>query len=386
MKFCLHEHRRGAVVLIVLAAMVVLLGFLALALNLTWLSAQRLKLQQACEAAALAGAAELLDPGAGDSDSAADRVASAQEQAGVFFNANSDAVLRTAGPDPDVVAGWVDDPTQPGGAFTAWTGSGPVNSLLVRGVRRRSAGQAVVLWFGRFLGIVDAQPTAAARASIDQQVYGFRPDGPALVPLVPLLVDANSAWPPAISGAQPPGQDAFSVDPRTSEVTAGPDGLAEITLRITGASGYPPPGGPSANWLSLAGTATDFALLGQQITDGLAPGDLAAWDGSFALGSDRALWTYAAAPPNVAQAQALQATLLAIRGQKRIFPIGTYSTSAGQAMGRVQGFVAGCVVDCELDEDAMTLVVQTCTVETSTALVAAGWASNPWIGKVVLDE
>jgi hypothetical protein len=377
-------------VLIVLAAMVVLLGFLALALNLTWLSAQRLKLQQACEAAALAGAAELLDPGAGDSDSADAPVAAAQQQAGVFFNANSDAVLRTAGPDPDVVAGWVDDPTQPGGAFTAWTGSGPVNSLQVRGVRRRRAGQAVVLWFGRLFGIADAEPAAAARASIDQQVYGFRPDGPALVPLVPLLVDANSTWPPAVCGAQPPAQDAFSVDPRTGEVTAGPDGLAEITLRITGASGggaaSGSAGGPGANWLSLAGTATDFALLNQQITDGLAPCDLAAWDGSFALGSDRALWTYAAVPPNVAQAQALQATLLAIRGQKRIFPVGTYSTSASQAMGRVQGFVAGYVVDCELDEDAMTLVVQTCTVETSTALVAAGWASNPWIGKVVLDE
>jgi hypothetical protein len=369
-----------------LAALGVLVGALALALNLTWLSAQRLQLQQACEAASLAGAAELLDPGVTSSDVVAARVAEAQQQAAVFFNANTDAVLRTTGPDPDVVAGWVDDPTQPGGVFTAWTGSGPVNSLQVRGVRRRSAGQAVALWFGSLFGIVDAEPAAAARASIDQQVYGFRPDGPALVPLVPLLVDANITWPLAVFGAQPPGQDQFSVDPRTGAVTVGPDGFAEITLRITGVSGYPPVGGQNAYWLSLAGMATDFALLDQQVTDGLAPADLAAWGGSFALGSNATLWACAAPAPSLTQAQALQLSLLDIRGQKRIFPIGTYSTSAGQAMGRVQGFVAGYVVDCELDEDAMTLVVQTCTVETSTALVAAGWARNPWIGKVVLDE
>jgi len=329
----------------------------------------------------------LLDPGATPSDpAAADRVATAQQQAGVFFNANSDAVLRTTGPDPDVVAGWVDDPTLPGSVFTAWTGSGPVNTVLVRGVRRQSVGQAVALWFGGMFGIARAEPAAAARASIDQQVYGFRPDGPALVPLVPLLVDAQSTWPLAVPAAQPPGQDAFSVDPRTGAVTAGPDGLAEITLRIVGSSGYVPPGGASANWLSLAGTATDFGLLAQQAADGLAPADLAAWGGSFALGSDTALWTYGAATPNLAQTQDLQATLLAIRGQKRIFPIGTYFPSAGQPMGQVEGFVAGCVVDCQLDQDAILLVVQACTVETSTALVAAGWGNNPWIGKVVLNE
>jgi hypothetical protein len=379
------------VILILLASLVVLVGALALALNLSWLSAQRLALQQACEAAALAGAAELLDPGSGTADAAAARVAAAGQQAATFFNANSNTVLQTAGPDPDVVAGWVEDPTQPGGTFSAWCGTGPVNSLVVRGVRRRSAGQAVALWFGRLLGVPNAEPAAAVRASIDQQVYGFRADGPALVPLVPLLVDATNAWPPAVCGSQPAGQDLFSVDPRTGAVTSGPDGLAEITLAICGASGS---GGQTAAWLSLSGTASDFALLEQQISDGLAPSDLAAWGGNFALAGGTPLSVCQAAAPNTAQAAALQAALLAIRGQKRIFPVGTLSTSGagggGNAgtvsMGQVTGFVAGCVVDCTLNEDAMTLVVETCTIETSTALVAAGWPDNPWIGKVVLGE
>ena len=57
--------RRGAMAVLLLATLVVLLGVGAVALNLTWLTSHKVELREACDAAALAGAAQLLDPDPG---------------------------------------------------------------------------------------------------------------------------------------------------------------------------------------------------------------------------------------------------------------------------------------------------------------------------------
>ena len=256
--------RRGAMAILLLVGLVVFLGLGAVALNLTWLTSHKVELRRACEAAALAGAAQLLDPSAGTASSATDaataaRVLTATGQAGTFFAANSPAILQTTGVDPDVVAGWCEDPTSPHALFLPWTGTGPVNSLFVRGVRRRSNGQAVVLWFGHLFGVGSAEPGAAAMATMDQRIYGFRPLDLVPVPMVPLLVPATSQWPSGGAGTAGSLPDNYSVAPRTGAVGAGADGVAEITLlcalgRRLGAlgpgrrqvgSGCPPP-----RWIS----------------------------------------------------------------------------------------------------------------------------------------
>jgi hypothetical protein len=383
--------RRGAMAILLLVGMAVLFGVGAVALNLTWLTSHKVKLRQACEAAALAGAAQLLDPFAGTASSASDaaaaaRVVVATGQAGTFFAANSPAILQTTGVDPDVVAGWCEDPTSPGAPFTPCTGTGPVNSLFVRGVQRRSNGQAVVLWFGRLFGVGSAEPAAAAIATMDQRIYGFRASDLVPVPLMPLLAPATAPWPGGGAGTAGNLADNYSVAPRTGAVSTGADGVAEITLFVPLAGGSVPSGQAAASWFWSAAIPMDFEWLGLQVTEGFENVDLMGIGGEMALGPDGTLLLPTAPAPNAAQADTLLASLLAIRGQKRIWPRGSLVTVGGQPLCQVTGFVGGCVVDCSRSANCLTIVVQACTIQTCTGLLRSGMARNPWIGKLILNE
>jgi hypothetical protein len=383
--------RRGAMTLLLLFMLVVLTGIGSLALNLAWLRCHRIQLHKACEAAALAGASQLLDPSPSDtshaaSAAAAARVALATRQARTFFAPNTLATLRTDGPDGDVIAGWCADPTSPGAAVARWTGPGPVNSLTVRGARRRSSGQAVIVWFGSFFGVSNAEPADAARASMDQRIAGFHPLSYVNVPMVPLLVFSTNQWPSAAVGTAEGSQDNYSVDSRTETVSPAQDGVGEITLQIPLAGSSLPAGQHGGCWLSLPSGTTDFSLLGRQVSGGLGPSDLAGVGGEFVLGQDGRLPLLAAPRPDAGQAAALQTALLAIRGRKRIWPVGDLAAGGDAPSCRVTGFVAGCVVDCRLDDDCLAVVIQSCTMQTCTGVLRNETARNPWIGKLILNE
>ena len=370
--------RRGAMAMLLLGALVVLLGFSALALNLAWLTSHKVQLHRACQAAVLAGAVELLDPTVPPTPdvTAEARVAAAIAQARAFFAPNSSAILQTSGDSPDVVAGWCQDPTMPDAPVTQWTGTGPVNAISVRGVRRRSNGQAVVMWFGNIFGTSSAEPAAVAIASMDQRIYGFRPLDYVPVPMVPLMAPSTIQWPSGAVAAATGLSDDFSVDPRTGAVSSGPDQIAEVTLLAPAA----------ATWLALSDVATNFNTLVLQVSEGIVPMDLGNIGGQLALGTDGTLPVPAAAEPNLTQAEMLLAALSAIQGQKRIWPIGELETSGGQLFCRINGFVAGQVVDCSRSGTALTIVVQACTIQTCTGLLRSPMAINPWIGKLILNE
>jgi hypothetical protein len=382
--------RRGAAVVLLLGALVVLLGVGALALNLTWLSTHQVELREACESAALAGAAELLDPAAGASvisnSAVADRVNTATDRALEFFSANSSVTVETTGSDPDMIAGWCDDPTEPGAEFTPWTGTGFVNSLSVRGVCRQSNGDAVLLWFGGLFGVGSAEPASAARASMDQRIYGFRPLEIVPAPVVPLLTPSTIRWPSGGAGTASGLPDHFSVHPRTGTVSGGADGIAEITLLAPLASGTLPSGQPGANWLRLLPGAMDYRVLATQVAAGLTANDLTALGSQFALGSDNTLLVPPAPAPGEAEGDVLLTALLAIRGKRRVWPLGGTVTVNGQLSCQVTGFAAGCVVDCSRNSNYLTIVVQATTFQTCTGLLRSGTARNPWIGKLILNE
>lgn len=383
--------RRGAMGILLLIGMAILFGMGALALNLSWLTSHKVKLRHASEAGALAGAAQLLDPFAGTISPAsaaatAARTVTASGQAATFFAANSPAILQTTGADPDVVPGWCEDPTLPSASFTPWTGTGPVDALFVRGAERRSAGQAVILWFGRLFGVGSAEPAAAAVATMDQRIYGFRPLEMVPVPVMPLVVPDTSLWPnggPGTAGSLP---DNYSVAPRTGAVSAGADGVAEITLFAPLAGGSAPSGQVASNWFWSAAMPMDFPWLALQITQGFEAADLMGVGGELALGSNGTLLLPLAPTPNAEQADTLLASLMAIRGQKRIWPQGSVVTVGGQSQCQVTGFVGGCVVNCSRDAGCLTVIVQACTIQTCTGLLRSGMARNPWIGKLILNE
>ncbi len=382
--------RRGIVAIFLIVALVALIGVGALAMNLTWLTSHQVQLRQACEAAALAGATQLFDPAPGAPASVADpaaeaRVIAAKEQARIYFTPNSRATLQTTGASSDMIVGWCENPTSPHAAFTVWTGTGPVNSLTIRGMRRRAYNQAVTLWFGSFFGASYAEPVAVARATMDQRVYGFRPLEYVAVPMMPLVTPAAVSWPSGAPGSAGSLPDHYTIDERTRAVSAGPDGIAEITLQIPLAGGATPSGADSG-WLWLLGGTTNFVWLGAQVEVGLETVDLPNVGGQIALGTDGAVSLPAAASPDATQADRLLSAMMSIRGQKRIWPLGQMDATAGQPAYRVTGFAAGSIVDCSRNANTLTIVVQGGTIQTCTGLLRSGMARNPWIGKLILNE
>src|SRR5688572_14664967 len=118
-----RRDRRGAVVGLLLVALVFLTGFVALGANIVRLQYVQSQLRAACRAAALAGAVELMDDDAlrGRSEPG-DDVASARDAA-CRFAARHSVNGRPIELDPnpsndeagDIVAGWIDPIESVGG-------------------------------------------------------------------------------------------------------------------------------------------------------------------------------------------------------------------------------------------------------------------------------
>jgi hypothetical protein len=386
-------RRSGLVTALLLVSMPVLLGLLALVLNLGWLDGRRQQLQAASDAAALAGVRELMDPSVlylnhQDPGSTAGRVAQAASASAQFAAANGVTLLLPPSGTPpaspfnfDVVVGWVDDPTSIGSPLAPWTGTNAVNTVLARSLRAQSRGDAVPLWLGSLFGISHADVAAAARATVDQRVYGFRPAGATPVPLVPLLVllDPTSQGTTNFLGTQ----DNYAVDPVTGAVSAGTDGIPELTLY----AGDAVPGAASLGLMSLTAAAPDIGTIAGQIVANLGPQDLQALGGQFSLATGGALPVTAAPAQGNDVLTSLQQALSTISGQRRIWPLGVATQTAGVTSYQVIGFAAGRVTNATFaSATQLAVVVEPCLLWTTTALTAAGQPRNPWIGKLTLNH
>src|SRR5262245_29928546 len=124
-----RRDRRGAVVGLLLMALVFLTGFLTLTLNIVRLQNVQSQMQAACRSAALAGAQELLDEGrlSGTPDQVDDTLA-AREAARLFasFNTVDGKPIRLDQnllnkPNGDIVIGWM-EPAGPVGQVLELSG------------------------------------------------------------------------------------------------------------------------------------------------------------------------------------------------------------------------------------------------------------------------
>ena len=158
--------------------------------------------------------------------------------------------------------------------------------------------------------------------------------------------------------------------------------------------------------LPISGPVTDINLfkaqLQSQITNGLYANDVAFLGGTIALpqglGNTNGTLDLPVAPSpqttNSTYLADLVASLNAMKGQKRVFPIGQITTSGMgvPVASRISDFVVGRIVYCIIDDngtvdqtdDSLLIVVQPSLLQTSTALVRATSPANPWLGKLML--
>jgi len=396
--------RRGAVALSVVLSAVVLIGFVALGIDLAMVSYAHQQSRVGSEAAALGGGAELLNdellygiptPREARKETilraarAAQLLARQNVVAGQTLDITFDGTNHANG---DIVVGWVAEPLEVGSPLEPAVGPDDrFNSILVRCRRTEARGNPVTLWFANLIGVGTADVMSKARATIDHRVYGFRPVGRTNVPLVPVGVLRSGlpeAWVEqahreAVAGMN----DRYSVDRRTGSVFGMPDGIPEVELLIpmesfSGVASF------NAEVCWLPGWTWDATRFARQCAEGLTPEDLQPLGGELALQHGSTLTLPAMAKLKSSQAGPVGSTLSSILGHPVVLPLGFPVQGANGEDGfQVTDFAAGRVVRCEMSSgDALRVVIQPGVRQTATALVAAGWPHNPWIGKLFLTQ
>lgn len=395
--------RRGAVALSVVLSAAVLFGFVALGIDLAMVAYAHQQSRVGSEAAALGGAAELLNdqllygiptPSAARDATLERAVRATQLLARHNVVAGQPIDLpfdRTNRADGDIVVGWVDEPLALGSPLKPCGPGDPFNSVLVRCRRTEARGNPITLWFANLIGVGAADVMSKARATIDDRVYGFRPVGRTNLPLAPVGIlrsGSPGAWyDQALAVAVAGTNDRFTVNQRTGSVFALPDGIPEVELLIP-LDGYSGTGFVNAEVCWLPGFMWDAATFARQCIGGFAPEELGPLGGELALRHDTTLTLPSLAAVPTSQAGQVGSALAAIVGQPVVLPLGFPVHGAhGEEGFQVIDFAAGRVVRCEMSPgDALHVVVQPGVRQTATALVAAGWPHNPWIGKLFLTQ
>ncbi len=394
--------QRGSVSIYLVLAMVVLTGSLALTVDTGFVWQAYGQLQFAADAAALAAAAELMDPTvlyAQDPSPEVQsvlreqRIAAARQQAltlAALNSADGSPVRLDANPanriEGDVVLGWVES-ADSSGQLVPWPAVEEVNSVLIHARRSRAGGDPVAFRFARALGLDGADVEPTARASLDQRVCGVRPAGHVRVPLMPLAILTPNGTTGEDFWRSLPGEDRYTVQTRSGQVQRSPDGIPEYALVFDPQSTGTSASVRLARFSTADPASPGAASVAERILRGYTAADLAYFDGQLALDPQGLLLVPGASAAETADAPPLQ-TLLAVRGQPRIWLLGTELPSATEVPVLAVGdFLAACVVDVDEDVDGrLTIHLQPCLLQTATALVRAGQQRNPWIGKLVLNR
>ena len=397
--------RRGAVALMTIVLMLTMMAILGLVVEMSLLYHVEIQLHCAADAAALAGAAELIDEDVLYPNRPAnqrDDMARARQMALAYAASNhvaGAALICDANenndPGGDLVFGWLENPANRRAAMVLSDGEQPCNTLQVIAQRTRGRGNPVHLWFTSILGFAEADARCLSRATVDQRVYGFRPTPESNVPMAPLTVRGSGttdSWTAQATASPMAGvNDRFWVDDRTNEVRDGSDGIPEIVLRFPFVSihdaGQPAasPAEPNAGLLVISAGAWSPAVAELQLREGLGPDDLTSFDGEFALDESGRLAVAGARQLD----KRLALAIAEIRGSKRVWPLYRNRHHREEAeIFELTGFAAGRVVDVRVEPDgAVVVFVQASVLITPTALVrplAEGEVRNPWIGKLSL--
>jgi Flp pilus assembly protein TadG len=267
-----NKKRRGAVAVLTAILMVVLLGMVAFAVDVGWMSLSQSELQNAADSAALAGAGQLMSPAVQFSlpqNTAANQasILSAAETSAKTYAKNFASYNRAGGVsslvllDSDIEFGLTDS----SGNYTKYTGnptyanSFPNTIKVTLRLDGTSGGNGPLgLFFGSVLGTSNVNLTATASATI----YAGTVDNFSSTPnagLLPMTMDVN-AWNTFLATGQS-SDGAIHTDA---------NGLPQMQL-------YPSPNLAPGNFgmLSLDDSSNDSSSISGWINNGLSASDLA---------------------------------------------------------------------------------------------------------------
>jgi hypothetical protein len=378
--------RRGTITPFFLIALIVLMAALAVAIDYSFLAETRVEIQNATDAAALAGAAAFVDDSALFNSPAAAQnlIIQSRLEAMKYAQLNRVAgspLLLSDNPNNfangDIIFGYIDDPAtkvfvqaqnlnDPSNTFLT-----SINAVRVIGRRTKARGNPAATLASRAFGLSFVDMTATSTAILDHNVIGFRANTMQPLPLAPIAILSDplnaQSW-------------EYNVTQQNGPLTG--NGLHGINVQLTA----PGSGTPNGYGLML-GTAD----IGTQLQTGITPGDLQSFGGQFVLDATNHLDVPVLA---LSDFSALAASLIALQGSAaaRIFPLySTYDTTENEVI--LSGFVAARVVGVQPMNGGLTVTLQPTMVSLAAAVTDAsrrgvgGIAiTNPYVVKARLVE
>jgi hypothetical protein len=371
--------------------LVPLIAVLAFAIDLGYIWRTDGELQNAADAAAVAGASQLLFyvvPASNPSISASQQQAlQAAALAAVRARARTFAGYHTAGDiplvvnDADITLGYIADPAQPPTSPAGSWGTNPSgpfpNSVRVIVRRDRTVTTGPLgLFFGRVMGTASSERQASATASLrGQNITGFAGSGGRMLPLG--MSQATLQYLQGTNPTPPAGvtlQDNYTVTlPASgvsppSNVTPKPDGISEVSVY----PGSTTPG--NFGLLSLTNSnvssATTYATW---FTAGPSATDLA----TFGANGIQAPLTMYAGPGLKATEQG---PLSSIIGRPNVMPVyDTYTSSGANTMYHIIGFAGATVVAVDLTGANKNVTIQLTPVIDPTATIGGPPGTAPFV-------
>lgn len=377
------KRRRGAVVVLVAILLVVLLAMVSFCVDFGYMVRVNAELQNAADAAALAGASQLMAPqfnGIASSTTTANAsIAAARAEAQRIAPMNTAGSVNLNLLGNDTVVGYLANPADQSQTLTPWSSGQPMpNTIQVTMRRDNTANTPVDLFFARVLGINTWNCTAKATASFQQasNVTGFDSNGPNAL-LLPIAIDVNYWNTFLANGRSPDGtlSDSYSATlPSSSNaaphnVSASADGIPEFNAvypnnNSPGNFGLVSIGPPSTStptyrdWIDHGPTQTDLNFFGA--------------NGLQATPSH---------PATVAGGPGMKSTLISnlsgIVGQPRIMPLfSSYSGNGSNTQYTIVGFAGITIVSATGSGSNIQVIAQPIAVTDLTATTGNGSGSS----------
>jgi hypothetical protein len=376
-------RRRGAVAVLTAILLVVFLGFVALAVDIGFIVVGHAELQNAADAAALAGASQLLDhellKGSTHQSTAIDSaMTNGRAQAKGFAQQNPciGKALQLDDNTPntltgDICFGLLSNPADRSQTLVPTVpGVGPYpNSVQVIAHRDATRNGSLALFFARIFGITSQGLDAKATATYEGRINGFKIQWPGTTTckLLPYTLDVN-VWNQLVAGT---GSDNFTRS-SSGAVSSGSDGIPECKLfPLSNGNGSGDGDLPPGNFgtVDIGASNNSTSDIARQILYGPNVSDLSYFPGG-ALQLDPVTHTVILQGDTGVSA-GVKDELASIIGQPRIIPLYSSVTGNGNnAHYTIVAFVGVTILEVDLTGSLSSkhITIQPCYVIEPNAL------------------
>jgi Flp pilus assembly protein TadG len=372
------RRSRGIAALYLGVFLPLFIGIAALCVDLSVVAVAEGQLSCASDAAALAGAMQLVDDYRTQGiTNLSSEISSANTLATQFAQANlvlGSAPVIVTNPNNsstgDIVVGYLDPNNINASLDTTTASESKYNAVQVSTSRSKDHGGIVPAYFSALLGnagsTVKVSSTAIAQ---NYTISGFKTvDSGANANLLPIVLD-QTTYNAMIAGTT---QDQYTWNPATQTVGSGADGVTESVL-------YPVGSGSPGNWgtINVGVSNNSTSTLSSQIQYGITPAQLATFPNST-ISLD-----YTLTPPqitfsgNPGISAGIKSALEAIIGNPVTIPI--YDINGGNgnnAWYRVVQFAAVRIMAVSFQGNPKYVIVQPANLNDPTAI--PGTAQSSW--------